>query len=380
MKVMPNLKTRSAIRAWLFDKALPLWAEHGFDQKNGGVVEQMTFAGRDAGLDFKRSRVAGRQAYVFSHAHMLGWSSGNAQAGHAIAWLTDRTWLGPEKGFARTLSREGAVKDTTPDLYDYAFILFGFAWRHRMMKDSASRDWLHRTLDFVETTLRHPGGEGFWNEVPNKGWRQQNPHMHLTEACLAAYQATGEERFADAVRELVSLFQTRLFDRPTGTLAEYFTDDWNRAPGDDGRLVEPGHLMEWAWILNEARKLVGLDTADDIRAALRFAEGYGVDPEDGATFNGLRDDGAVITRASRSWPNAERIKGAVALYELDGVDPAPVIDTAASLLLSRYLALEPAGIWIDQFDEQKRPISPTVPASTLYHLFLAFAEALRISA
>ncbi len=181
------------------------------------------------------------------------------------------------------------------------------------------------------------------------------------------------------MRELVELFQTRLFDRPSGTLAEYFTDDWQRAPGDDGRLVEPGHLMEWAWILNEARKLAGADTAEDIRAALRFAEGYGVDPEDGATFNGVRDDGVVITRASRSWPNAERIKGAVALWELDGVDPAPVIDTSANLLLTRYLSLEPAGIWIDQFDTNKNPISPTVPASTLYHLFLAFAEALRIS-
>jgi len=376
---MPKLKTRDAIRSWMFDKALPLWARHGVDPVHGGFVEQMDFAGRDAGLDFKRSRVAGRQAYVFSHAQVLGWQGGNKLAGQAIAWLTERAWLGPDKGFARTLTREGEIKDATPDLYDYAFIMFGFAWRHRLMKDEASRDWLHLTWDFVEMALRHPGGEGFWNEVPNKGWRQQNPHMHMTEALIAAYQATGEERFADAVRELVELFQTRLFDRPSGTLAEYFTDDWHRAPGDDGRLVEPGHLMEWAWILNEARKLTGADTAEDIRAALRFAEGHGVDPADHATFNGVRDDGVVINRASRSWPNAERIKGAVALWELDGVDPAPVIDTSAGLLLSRYLALEPAGIWIDQFDADKQPISSTVPASTLYHLFLAFAEALRIS-
>lgn len=376
---MPMLKTRDAIRAWMFDKALPFWAENGFDRPNGGVVEQLTLDGQDARLDFKRTRVAARQAYVFSHAQMLGWADGNELAADAIDWLTDRAWQGPDKGFARLLSREGAVKDATLDLYDHAFVMFAFAWRHRVLKDDASRDWLHQTFDFVETKLRHPGGQGFWHELPAKGWRQQNPHMHLTEACLAAYEATGEQRFADAVRELVGLFQTRLFDRPTGTLAEYFSDDWNRAPGDDGRLVEPGHLMEWAWILNQARKLIGLDTADDIRAALRFAEEHGVDPADGATFNVLRDDGAVLNRASRCWPNCERIKGAVALYELDGVDPAPAIDAAASLLLSRYLALEPAGIWIDQFDESKQPVSPTVPASTLYHLFLAFAEALRIS-
>ena len=65
------------------------------------------------------------------------------------------------------------------------------------MKDALSRDWMHRTLDYIEGHMRHPGGEGYWNSLPPQGWRQQNPHMHLTEACLAAYEATGEARFAE---------------------------------------------------------------------------------------------------------------------------------------------------------------------------------------
>ena len=36
-------------------------------------------------------------------------------------------------------------------------------------------------------------------------------------------------------------------------------------------------------------------------------------------------------RGSRAWPNTERLKAAVALFELDGVDPAPVIDPTAEL-------------------------------------------------
>ena len=375
----PKLKTREAIRSWIFDKALPHWADHGVDPVHGGFVEQMSFDGRDAGLSFKRTRVCGRQVYVFSHAQLLGWKDGEKLADLGIEWLTKRAWLGQDKGFARTLSREGAVIDATPDLYDYAFIMFAFAWRHRLLKDQESLGWLHRTYDFVEANLRHPSGQGYWNELPNKGWRQQNPHMHFTEALLTAFDATGDERFALGVRDLVALFQDRLFDRKTGRLAEYFTDDWQRAPGDDGRLVEPGHLMEWAWILGSAHKLIGLRTEHDIRAALRFAETYGVNTATGAVFDGLRDDGVPINRASRSWPNAERIKGAIALYELDGFDPAPVIDTAANVLLSRYLSRVPPGVWMDQYDAEGNGTSKTVPASTLYHLFLAFAEALRIS-
>lgn len=376
---MAVVSTRESIRSWMFDQALPFWATHGLDLDNGGYVEQLTLAGQDAGVDFKRSRVAGRQVYVFSHAAVMGWKAGIELAAPGMDFLATRAWQGPDRGFARTLARTGEVLDGAADLYDHAFALFGFAWRHRATKDAASREWMHRTLDYVEEHMAHPGGLGFWHALPPEGWRLQNPHMHFTEACLAAHEATGEARFAEASRRLVDLFRTKLFDIRTGTLGEYFDDDWSRAPGMEGRIVEPGHLMEWSWILNQARKQLGMDVGPEIRAAIRFAETYGVDRATRATYNSVRDDGAPLDRGSRAWPNCERIKAAIALWELDGVDPAPVIDAAAGLLLQRYLAHEPAGVWKDSFDADGQQTAKTVPASTFYHLFLAFAEVLRIT-
>lgn len=376
---MLAVSTREAIHAWLFDKALPFWAIHGVDSVGGGFIEQLTFDGQDAGVEFKRTRVTCRQVYVFSHAAVLGWKAGDRLAARGIDFLTHKAWQGEERGFARLLTQHGDVLDPAADLYDLAFVLFAFAWRHQAIRDTQSRAWLHRTLDFIEGHMRHPGGLGFWHELPPQGWRLQNPHMHLTEACLAAHQATGEARFGDAARRLVELFRTRLFDIRTGTLAEYFADDWSRAPGGDGRIVEPGHLFEWVWILNAARKQLGMDTAAEMRAAAGFAEAHGVDSATGAVYNAVRDDGTPLDRGSRTWPNTERLKAAVALYELDGVDPAPVIDQTGQLLLSRYLGVQPAGVWIDAFDAEGAPAAKTVPASTLYHLFLAFAEVLRIA-
>ena len=137
--------------------------------------------------------------------------------------------------------------------------------------------------------------------------------------------------------------------------------------------------MEWAWILNSARKLLAIDTAAEIRGLIRFAETHGVDPVSSATYNSVRDDGAPLDRGSRTWPNNERIKAAIALWELDGVDPWPVIGSSCQLLMQRYLTHDPAGMWIDAFDADGRADAHTVPASTLYHIFLAFAEVLRIS-
>jgi mannose/cellobiose epimerase-like protein (N-acyl-D-glucosamine 2-epimerase family) len=373
------LPHRDAIHHWIFTAALPWWAANGLDLAHGGYVEQMTLHGKDAGVPFKRTRVTARQIYVFSHAATLGFERGASLARHGVDFLLSKTWNGPDKGFARTVTREGALLDPTPDLYDHAFVLFALAWFYRATGDRDARDWMHRTLDFVETHMRAPGAEGFVHELPATGWRQQNPHMHLSEACLASFEATGEARFSTLAKELIGLFATRFFDSRTGTLAEYFTDDLKRAPGDEGRIVEPGHQFEWSWILNSARKQLRADVAPLIRAAAGFAERHGIDAASGTTFNQVRDDGTPIDRGSRTWPNTERIKAAIALYELDGVDPSAAIRSSAGVLLERYLAHAPAGTWIDAFDAKGEPAVKAIPASTLYHLFLAFTEVLRVS-
>jgi N-acylglucosamine 2-epimerase/mannose-6-phosphate isomerase len=109
-----------------------------------------------------------------------------------------------------------------------------------------------------------------------------------------------------------------------------------------------------------------------------FAERHGVDPASHATFNQVRDDGAPIDPASRTWPNTERVKAHVALYELLGRDPTVPVTQSTRLLLDRYLNATPPGSWIDNFDALGRPLAKTAPTSTLYHVFLAFAEVLRL--
>jgi mannose/cellobiose epimerase-like protein (N-acyl-D-glucosamine 2-epimerase family) len=53
-------------------------------------------------------------------------------------------------------------------------------------------------------------------------------------------------------------------------------------------------------------------------------------------------------------------------------------NSALDVLFSRYLNGVPPGGWIDQFDAAGAPVSQSMPASTLYHVFLAFTEALRL--
>ncbi|MES1158626.1 MAG: AGE family epimerase/isomerase [Terricaulis silvestris] len=364
------------IRSWMFDAALPLWGSAGLDTEYGGFREELSLTGASTDVAFKRVRAQCRQIYVFSHAELMGWKQGAALAAMGYDYLVARAWLGPDRGWAKRLTRTGEVLDPTPDLYDIAFVLFALSWRYRASHDRDALRRMHETLDFIETHMRPDGAEGFWHQLPPEGLRLQNPHMHLLEACLAAFEATQEQRFLDQARELVSLFRRRLFNGTT--LAEYFTREMARAPGDQGHIVEPGHQFEWAWILAQYAKLTDDDTSAEASALVSFSERHGVDPATHFTFNSVRDDGAVLDGGSRTWPNTERIKGWLGLFELTGHDPRASVESSARLLLDRYLAVAPRGSWMDAFDAGGRPTATTAPTSTLYHVFLAFAEILRL--
>lgn len=375
---MPCIDAIDEARRWLFQSALPFWASVSVDGAHGGFHEALDLRGRPLPGGFRRLRVTCRQIYTFAHAYTLGFAPGLEAARAGFAWLVARGWQGPSAGWARRLTPEGRVLDGTAELYDHAFVLFACGWWHRASGDPEALVWAHRTLDFVEARLRHPR-IGFLDASAGTGWRSQNPHMHLLEAALVLYETSAHPRFAELACELATLFSTRFFDPRTGTLGEAFTDALSRAPGEIGRVVEPGHHFEWAWILAWHQRALGEPTAEAARALVAFAESAGVDPVTGVTFNAVRDDGAPVDRGSRTWPNTERLKGHIALFELDGTDPSRALDQTTSLLLERYLAHRPAGTWMDHFDGVGRRVATTIPSATLYHLVLAFSELLRVA-
>src|SRR5262249_46252310 len=157
----------------------------------------------------------------------------------------------------------------TPDLYDIAFALFGLSWRYRLTKDASVLQAAHATLDYVQTEMRGPHG-GLWQWLPPTGPRLQNPHMHLIEASLSLFDSTREDPFLQQAGEVAGLFNEAFFDGRT--LGERFTEAWRRIPGEEGRVLEPGHHFEWAWILAQYQRATGEDMTKQARALVDFAE------------------------------------------------------------------------------------------------------------
>lgn len=376
------------IRAWLSESALPLWSGAGLDGREGGFFDDLTTGGDALENAPKRLRVQARQVYVFSHAHLLGWTPAPGRvspldaATSGFDFMVEHYWRDDPGGFVYAAGPGGAVIDPRIELYDQAFALFACAWYLRACGDDRAKIWAGRVVAFLDGHLADSANGGYFDNLSHDLPRRQNPHMHLLEALMALHLATGDEDALTRARSLVALFRQRFFDPDTGTLGEFFDAGWNPAEGTAGQIVEPGHHYEWTWLLYHYGALAGDDCGREAEALYRFAERHGIDREPGATeglvYDSLLRRGVDLDDNKRVWGQTEAIKAQTARLEFAGDTAARArLDTLLDRLFDCYL-MGDTGLWREQLQRDGTPIRDTVPATSLYHIFLALTEVLRV--
>ncbi|MDX7949990.1 AGE family epimerase/isomerase [Lichenihabitans sp. Uapishka_5] len=367
-----------AVRRWLFDAAWPFWAQHGVDRLHGGFVEHLDLTGRDAGVGFKRMRSQTRQTFCFTQAALLGWEPGRAVADHGWAFLQTHGRR-PDGGWVRRMGRDGGRLDETFDAYEVAFVLFLHAWRYRLTPEPALVEAAIGIVAMLDRHLGRPDQQGWLAQEGCATPLQQNPHMHLMEAAVELALATGDPRFATLTRRVADLALDRMIDPETGALREFFDATWQPLPGDEGRVVEPGHQFEWVWLLLRAEPVLGKAVAGPATLLFDSAQRHGVHPETGLVYDRVDVDGRLLDPHHRLWAQTEALKACLAMLEHLGHDTRPRIAACVDVLLDRYLhPAEPTGTWIDHLAADGAPMVDKIPATTLYHIQLAFAELLRL--
>lgn len=355
------------VRDWLFRQALPLWAQAGIDAE-GRFFEKLDFGGRPITGRPRRTRVQARQVYVFAEAASLCWAEGEAVARRGLDVLI-RDYRRDDGLWVRATDDTGAVIDATPDLYDLAFVLFALAAAHRVLKDERARPLALSTLAAIEAQMADTVHGGWQEALPPVLPRRQNPHMHMLEALLAWQAIAPHPAFEAAARRVLPLFATRFFDREHLMLGEFFTADWSIAHAAAGQVVEPGHHMEWIWLLDQARRL-GLDGHDRLaQALLASALTNGVNAQ-GLMVREIDRIGVVRDGGHRLWGQTEAIRTLLLRGQTERA--LALTDT----LFATHLATETPGLWIDNFDAKGAPQDADVPASSLYHLMTAFSALL----
>ena len=357
------------LTTWLRQAALPVWSSLGQDA-TGGFEELVALDGRQVATS-RRARVQARQLQVYAEAGRQGWR-GPWKA--VVDTGLDRlraAYLRSDGQMRTLLAADGSPLDETAMVYDQAFLIFALACiadathaPELEVEAAAVRDLLLERAD-SQGGLREDGGHPY----------QSNAHMHVLEAALAWEEIGGGQAWALLADRIVTLARTRFIDPETGCLREFFQQDWTPASGDDGRLVEPGHQFEWAWLM--AR--YGRKRADSavLADAWRLYEAglKGVDPKRGIAIDAMNIDGSVRSPRARLWPQTEWLKASLILASLsDDGRRTLCLEQAARAQRALWRYLTPQGLWHDKMLEGGKFIDEPAPASSFYHVMAAYVQ------
>ncbi|MDS0295428.1 AGE family epimerase/isomerase [Halogeometricum luteum] len=324
----PEWLRRDAVGALRFHR------ERSMDSHFGGYVAQVS--DRDGAIYDSRTKhlvPTARFVFAFSVGKLLDgpvWCEPAAE--HGLSYLRNVAY-DEERGGYGWLFAGRETTDDTRATYGHAFVLLAYAAATRAgIGDVEGR--IGETYDILDEQFWEddPGAfasnrDGDWDPA-EPGYRGQNANMHATEALLAAYEATGEERYLSRAADVAATIARDKPDEADGLLCEHFTADWeidweyNREKKADlfrpwG--YQPGHMLEWA------KLLVRLDAHRDEEWYLDRAERFfdasvtdGWDDERGGFYYTVDRDGSPIVEAKYTWALEEGLGAAARLADATG--------------------------------------------------------------
>ncbi|WP_274604077.1 MULTISPECIES: AGE family epimerase/isomerase [unclassified Rhizobium] len=368
------------LRRWLDESALPIWWEVGAAKPSGGFHERIGQDGTPMLGDDRRARVQPRQAYCYAAAGQNGWTgSWQIAVDQGLSWF-DKVYRLENGLYGNLADASGKLIDPTFDFYNQAFALFAASQTAMAFPDrrDAMRTRALALLDVLQTDYAHPVA-GFEEANPPVEPLCSNPHMHFFEAMLAWEQVDPDGQWHKLADETAKLAMEKFIDAKSGGLREFFDHDWNPMPGEKGRIMEPGHQFEWAWLLTRWGSLRNHDEAiAKAKRMFEIGETYGICARRKVAIMSLYDDFTVQDSLARLWPQTEWLKSALRLASIShGEERQRYLASALKAIgaLQPFLDTPVPGLWFDKWPENAPILDEPAPASTFYHIVCAIYEA-----
>ena len=237
-----------------------------------------------------------------------------------------------ENGHYAWLIEKGVITDKRVMAYGHAFVLLAAASCVKAGIGRAS-DIMETLYDFIETYFWDETAGAYFDERDDtlqtlSPYRGQNANMHMCEALLAAYQASGEIKYLDRAERLANKFAFELAAQSGGQIWEHYDADWNvdldfniDKPNDRFKPwgFQPGHQTEWTkllLILNEARPHE--KWTQKAKSLYDKALKTGWDEDFGGLVYGVAPDGSFCASEKYFWVQSESFAAAWRLYLATG--------------------------------------------------------------
>jgi mannose/cellobiose epimerase-like protein (N-acyl-D-glucosamine 2-epimerase family) len=262
-------------------------------------------------------------------------------AQHGLDFIEQVHWQESSQCYAWTL-RDNQPEDMTQQAYGYAFVLLSYAAvRKAGLIDSD--DKLLALYDLLEQRFFQAEYGLYADTLSESGelssYRGQNANMHLCEAMIAAYEATGVSKFLERAQLIATNICQRQAELTQGLVWEHFTSDfsidWDYNRDDPKNLYrpwgfQPGHQTEWAKLLLQLNEHAPANWLVE-KAAFLFDNAFtsAWDEKFGGLVYGVNPDRDCCDGDKYFWVQAESFAAAALLYKA----------TAKSIYLEQYQQL-----------------------------------------
>ena len=363
-----------SLRRWMWEASWPLWSGQG-RHTSARFFEALEFDGRPRLSAKSRVRTQARQVFSFALASELGWKDGEDIVALGLPQLLD-AGLNDAGVAGRLIDIEsGVMLDDTADLYDTAFCLLAIAQGRAIVGADLADRMADALLASIDTALSYGDGNGYRETLPAADDRLQNPHMHFFESLLLYYDKSRRQEVRDRAEDVYRYVASTFFDPDVAVVRE------SVGPQETSSGYDPGHSMEWVWLLGYRARLDGYELPDF--AYELYGRACAAYREHGTTCLYLDDENQLVDGSARLWSQTETLKAHLCIAELGDRAAAEVAVSSATQcarnIVDTWLQSEARGGWLDHFDTDRRLLAESMPASTGYHLYLAIAELLRVA-
>ncbi len=301
-------------RRYMLETFLTHWKARCLDADNGGYIADFDRMWRPAGPQNKSLVSQGRLVYTFSAGLRHTGSPEYAEAAARGAEFLNLQMADRQQGgwFWR-VGQDGSILEPAKHTYGHAFVIFGLSEYARACGATEAGHLALETLMTLRDRAAGPGG-GSWT-LMDRQWqpvdrlRSQNPHMHLLEACLSLYGATGSSLALDTAVQIAELAADRFVHPRFGCLEERFAEDWSSPADGDAEPVRIGHQFEWCWLLNRLADRTGQQRWRDLGGQLlEWGLYFGSDLRHGGFHNACDRRGHVVDTSKSHWAESEALR------------------------------------------------------------------------
>ena len=323
-------RNRSYHRRWLLEQADALFGffqNRAFNPKGGFFDLDPTGKPLNAANPVRGIHSTARMVHCFAIGSLLGRPGSDLIVDHGMKFLWERHRDSKTGGYFWTVDDNGP-RDGRKQGYGHAFVLLASS-SAKLVGHPLADKMLADVSEILETK--------FWEEQHgaiaeefNADWsviapyHGQNSNMHLTEALMAAFEATGELRYLDKAERIADLIIRRKAGENGFRVAEHFDGNWQVDKGYLGDQMfrppgtTPGHWLEWSRLVLQLWALGGKKHAwmpDAAEALFAQSIALGWDKDKGGFFYNLDWNDKPDMRDKLWWPASEGVGAAAFLCE-----------------------------------------------------------------